>query len=313
MLIAEIFDSKNDMVFSSKPLSLKVNLSVHIPAHSLVVIFPFENYVSGETILLYKDEDVVFKGIIDEEQRVESCSGRYVKLIARSLMAHLLDNETEPVVINFATSTFLGERYLKPFSIPYDTAEDIMSSTINGELGATVYQVLSAFSNEVYSCNPYISPKGEFSFKGCRNMGEICFSNTDGVKFNSLTEYRKPCEEISEIRYMLNNQGYCYSLENPERRNSSVKRVRYLDCRLNSETTVNDGEILIRNSQRESYCVKIVCPSLLLNCLGSSARVDVSYLSDRDFVVSEITATMTSKGYSSEVTLVRKEDYYVAD
>lgn len=313
MLTLEIFDSNNRLVKSVKPLSLKLSLSINIPAHSLVAIIPYENYTSGETLFVYKDKEVIFKGIIDEEQRIISTEGSFIKLVARSLMGVLLDNEIEPVVLNKATSSFLGEKYLKPFSIPYDEGEDILSTTINGELGTTVYQVLSAFSNEVYSCDPYLSADGHFSFKGCKNSSEIYFSNSNGVKYNSFTEYKKPCEQISEIRYMMNKQGYCYRLINPETKGSSLKRVRYLDCRLSSETSVYDGEILMRNQNRESYYIKITSPFFLVNFLGSGAKVDIEDLKDKEFIVSEIITTFSSKGVSSEVTLMRKEDYSVAD
>ena len=115
---------------------------------------------------------------------------------------------------------------------------------------------------------------------------------------------------------MMETHGYRYRLINPETKNSSVERIRYLDCRLTSKDSVYDGEEIINNSNKESLSLSISCPYFLTDCLGYKARLDFEDVLDKDFIVTELSCSLTSKGESTTVLLervLRKEDYYVAD
>lgn len=311
MLKIEILSEKSEVIDCVKPFSVNIDVSLNIPAHIATVIIPYKKYNNCAFINIYDEEGLVFKGIIDEEQNIFSSSGEYIKIVARSMMSLLLDNEIEPVVIHRATENFLGRKYLEPLSINYIGGEMVMPEEITCEIGTTIYQLFEVYCSRIYGTKPFISPEGDFSFKGGNKNCCVTFSNTaGGINYNSLTEYKKPCQQITSIKYMMNNNGYRYTLDNPLVSEITVPRVRYLDCQLQSKTSVATGERLIEKSNKEAFSARIICPKQLIRLLGYKA-VALS----KKYVISEVQYSLSSKGEYSTLILESsgKEDENVAD
>ncbi len=302
MLSVEIIEGNSNVLAEVKPLSVKINLSLNIPAHSAVVIVPYEKYDNPQYINILDENGLIFKGVIDEEQTVFSSAGKYNKFLLRSLMCLLLDNEIEPMVIHKATENFLGRKYLQPLSLEFVPGEHILAEPISCELGTTMYQLMENYSKKVFGTSPYLSPEGVFSFSGGvkNEIVEFSENRSKGIKYNSYKEYKRPYQQITVINYMLDNKGYKYKLKNPNIKSYSVPRERYLDCRLESKTPVSYGEDIMKKSFRESLVAEVVCTNQLTRLIGNRAIVDFS---DEEFVITEVSYSFGSTGESTKLLL----------
>ena len=112
-------------------LSLKVDIDEGVPADSLYATFAYAPTEQLTEIALYEEDVPLFIGVIDEEEHERNEQGEYLKISARSLAAHLLDNEAEPCAYDHPSLSLIYERYVKPFGIKM---EDRADAVFFGEL-----------------------------------------------------------------------------------------------------------------------------------------------------------------------------------
>ena len=105
-------------------LSLKVDIDEGVPADSLYATFAYAPTEQLTEIALYEEDVPLFIGVIDEEEHERNEQGEYLKISARSLAAHLLDNEAEPCAYDHPSLSLIYERYVKPFGIKMEDRAD---------------------------------------------------------------------------------------------------------------------------------------------------------------------------------------------
>ncbi len=306
MLKVSVYSDDDKEIFCRNPLSVTIQMSLDIPCDEAVVIVPYEKYCDGATLKIYDGKDVIFYGIVDEEQIILNKTGRFRKYVSRSLMALFVDNEVCPVELNRPTENYLGEKYISPFGIDFSKGERLYRGTINAEKGTSVYDVLNKYSMGVYGCSPRMESRGYFNFSGGIKDKTVIFSNKKGVNYNSYTEYKNRCNLISKVHIKLNKKGYIFSAENAETDNTKIIRERYIDGTNNSPTPADTADKIIANSNKNYILAEIVCPLRATEYLGYTARIDEFEAENYSFLIKEIKYTFNSRGESTSLILERK-------
>lgn len=306
MLKVNIFDCDQNMICSVSPLSLAMQMSLKVPADDVTVIVPYKKYKSGVRLTVTRNDELIFKGIVDEEQVIFNSTGKFIKYVARSMAGLLLDNQAYPMEINYPTQTFLGNCYLAPFEIEFDEGEDVYDGVINIEMGMSVYDVLNTYCNNKFGVIPRTDSKGVFHFNGGETEKNVLFSNSQGYKYNSLTEYKKSCEQISSVFVMLDGEKYDYEFKNDEADTTGVIRCRYLDGSMYSNTPAVMAEDMINRSNCNYLSAKLTCPGCLSDAIGGQAKVDNEDMENYTFIITELKYVFNSKGENTTLVLERK-------
>ncbi|MGN1130411.1 MAG: hypothetical protein ACI4Q8_03585, partial [Ruminococcus sp.] len=130
-----------------QPLSVTINQEENVPADDLTVVFPFAEGLNELDKILVKDMGViVFKGVVDEQQAISNKSGAFLRIIARSMAAVLLDNESKPASYINPSVSVIFSRHLEPCGIESYKGDNLSCvGSFNIPKGSTNWQVLNSF------------------------------------------------------------------------------------------------------------------------------------------------------------------------
>ncbi|MBE6824877.1 MAG: hypothetical protein E7513_05970 [Ruminococcaceae bacterium] len=310
MLKFEFTDINDKVVIVKNPLSLLINIEEDVPADDMTVVFEYFDTDELKEVRVVDNDEVIFTGIVDEISSVCESSGRLIRIVCRSMAAKLLDNESVPVSYTHPSVSVISSRHIKPFGLSSVSAEDTTYFGTQTVLkGASNWQAVSDFSKNVYGATPRVNVLGEVEFFGAKENKETIFSNgTDGIRYTSLTETIKRCEEISKVYIkVINSSGYNNTIENADALKRGIERERYLNAVL-TDTPAQCADKMIKNGRDKSYVVTLVCPGRHLNIFANSAVVEDSMLSrGADLYVSGLRYQLNSKNDETVVILKRKE------
>lgn len=309
MLRCVLRDVNGTEIIMPELLSLQVNVDEGVPADSLTATFVNMMTAQLTGITLYDDDVPVFIGVVDEEERRHDPQGEYLTISARSLAAHLLDNEAEPCSYVHPSLGLIYERYVQPYSIALTDSDDAVFFGEQSVMkGSSCWRVLKNFCTACYSSVPRISSVGELFPKGILQNKTILFGG-EGVRCTSIREVQKRCEEISAVYVKASNAGtYSLPVENISAKERGVRRVRYLNAML-SESPMRCADAMLRNGDKKAYAIHLCCPSCLLGREGYRARLKDTVIGDReDLYISAVHYRVTTDGAYSNVTLKRRQD-----
>lgn len=290
-------------------LSLQVNVDEGVPADSLNATFAYTPTAPLTAITLYDDDVPLFIGVVDEEEYQRDPQGEYLKVSARSLAAHLLDNEAEPCSYEHPSIGLIYERYVQPYGITLSDGDDtVFLGEQNVLKGASCWRVLKNFCTACYSAAPRVSSVGVLYPKGMPHNGLVEFGGEE-IRYTAICETHKRCEEISAVYVKASNSGtYSLPIENPQAQGMGVRRVRYLNAML-SESPLRCADAMIKNGDKKSYAIQLSCPSCLLGKEGCKAVLNDTVLGrNDDLYISAVHYRMTKDGAYSNVTLKRRQD-----
>ena len=291
-----------------QPLSITINQEENVPADDLTVVFPLVYNLQELNRILVKDNDViVFKGIVDEQQAISNKNGAFLKIIARSMAAVLLDNESKPVSYINPSVSVIFSRHLDPCGIESYKGDNLSCvGSFNVPKGSTNWQVLNSFCIKTFGNSPRIESDGTANFKGLARDRKIVFSNSNGINYISVTENNKRCNLISSVWVKTDEQGdYATEVKNDGVADRSIKRERYIDATVNTDLYVADK--MINNSLDSSYELTLMCLGCYLDIIGSKASVEDKHLGKfTNLYVSGICYTLNSNGEFTRV-LLKKE------
>ncbi len=307
MLRCVLYNADGQKICPPPLLSLTVETDEGVPADALYAVFPYTECGELARIRVYMDETLVFVGIIDEQEHVESASGRYMKLSARSLAAHLLDNEAAPCGYDHPSAKLIYERYVRQFGIRLSEKNDaVYFGEQNIVKGDSCWSVLKSFCIGCYSSAPRVSADGVLYMKGLPHEKSVCFGSAPGeVRYTRFSECVKRCEEISDIYVKTSNAGgYTFPIENADALYRGIRRRRYLNAVL-TESPMRCADAMISNGRVKAMIYKLRCPSCLLGREGELVRI-----SDRETVdglyISALRYHMNADGEYTDVTLKRR-------
>ena len=293
------------------PLSVTLRMEEDVPADDLYAVFPAQSCGELKNIAAYDGGRLVFAGVVDEEERLYRPSGAYLRISARSLAAHLLDNEATPCGYDHPDARLIYERHVRQYGI---AAGDIDDATCFGELsvskGTSQWGVVSAFCSACYSSTPRVSADGTLYLKGLPVQGSVTFGNIGGIRCircTELSDVNRRCEEISRVRVKISSSdGYGYPVENADALRRGIRRERCLNAMLSGKA-VKSADMMLEKGWEKARWVSLQCPGRHIGILGSSAVIRDSVVGDRDgLYVSAVKYHMDSHGEYTAVKLRRR-------
>lgn len=310
-MLSFIFTDINDNEIKvDAPLTLTVNMEENVPADDMVAVFPFFDCEQLKDVRVKSGDTVVFTGIVDEQQSVCTDNTKYIKIVARSMAAKLIDNESVPISYMHPSVSVIEARHTKPFGVKVisdsDTTYFGTQTVLKGE---TNWKAVEDFSKNAYSKVPRVNERGELDFSGVIKDEEVVFSNAgDGIRYTSFTENIKRCEEISAVRIKVtNSSGYHTVVENEDALSRGIQRERYLNAVL-TDTPAAFADNMIKNGRAKAYTITLECNGQHLSTFGKSARVLGSICGDiENLYVSSIRYQLSTKSDVTVLTLKRKE------
>lgn len=307
MLRCELTDIYGQKHVMPRLLSLQVDVDEGVPADALYALFPYTPTAELCEITLYDGDDPVFIGVVDEEEHICDHNGTYLKVSARSLAAHLLDNEAMPCEYDHPSLSMMVERYAKPFGITLDTdSDEVFFGEQSVTKGTSCWKALKNFCIACYLTPPRISSTGVLYPKGLEHSGVTVFGS-DGVRYIRLREVKKRCEEISAVHVKATNGGtYSFPIENHAAKERGVSRKRYLNAVL-TESPMKCADAMIKNGDSKSYAVYLRCEGCLLGTEGNRAVITDPVLGNTDeLYISAVHYRMKDDGAYSNITLKRR-------
>lgn len=301
---------KREHIFDS-PLSLTLRMDEDVPADDLYAVFPYADVGELTKVAVYDGGVTVFIGVVDEQERVINEKGCFLRISARSLAAHLLDNEAAPQNYNHPTASLIYERYVKPFGILWDEQDD---AAYFGEQtipkGTSRWAVLKNFCAACYSTTPRITADGRLRMKGAGDRETVVFSDSGGgIAYAELCESRKRCEEISCVNVKVSDdEGYRYRIENTDAIARGIVRERCLNAVL-SATPMTCADTMIANGAAASYGMTLLCEGRHTDCMGKGAAVESSLLgTKKDLYISGVSYRLDTNGGRTTLRLKRRNN-----
>ncbi|MCH5299568.1 MAG: hypothetical protein J1E96_07390 [Ruminococcus sp.] len=311
MLTFNALDIYGNEIVLPIPSYMTLNRDEGVPADDISISFPVIKDLPELCELTIREEsEIIFYGQVDEQQTVVSSSAVLTRIVARSMAAVLLDNESKPVSYYCPSTSIVFSRHLEPFNITsYKGNDVVLKETLNIAKGMTNWQALYTFCMRAYGKPPRIEADGTVNLNGIECDKSVYFSNVDGVHYISLKENNKRCNTLSDVWVKLSaGDGYVLNVINEDAKARKIKRERYLDATSASASPIV-AQTMIRNSVDNSYELIVVSPERLVNVLGASAIVDDSYIGRREnLYVSNIYYNLTPDGERTTVTLKRRQE-----
>ena len=306
IVAVDIFD--NEIKLPS-PKSLSVNQEIEVPADDFTAVFMFiKNLPELKKVILKENNEVVFMGLVDEQQVISDGDSGYIKIVARSMASLLLDNESRPVNYCNPSTNVIFEKHLKPLGFAEFKGEDItLYDTLNVYKGMTNWQAFYNFVKRVYGRYPRIEADGKVDFDGIENSETMYFSNIDGMPYTSIKENIKRCDVVSKVFVKTGeNSGYTTEFTNEEAIKKGIKRERYLDV-TNGISTIDTARKILENTKTKGYEITVITPLRLLNVLGAKAVVKDEYIGEiENLYVNSVYYSLSTQGEFT--TLILKKE-----
>ena len=263
------------------------------PANQLTAVFPAEKLWEDLAVVrVFHEGEVVFGGIVDEQNTRLSGEGFSVEVVCRSWEALLLDNEAQPAVLKTPSLASLWEKYFKSLGF-LDILGDMEPKTaeLTVEKGVSCWELLENFCREYLGTVPYVDG--------------ACVLHCEGIPESRITagrvlsaEYdRQPCKQLSTVW----QQSFRGTYDTPFRNTAAwgVKRQRYV-----SMEESRDPRELLKEGERESRLLTVEC---LGNCWpGRGALVTVEAQKMGKFTACPVRSaryTRNSKGERPKVVV----------
>lgn len=302
-------DINDNKIKLPAPEYVTINQEEDVPADDISVVFPFiSNLPELQKIMVKSHSQVVFIGLVDEQQIIIKEQGIWTKIVGRSPAAFLLDNESKPVSYLNPSSSVIADKHLKPYGMENFAGEDIvLSGTLNISKGSTQWQALYNFCISAYGNRPRVDAVGTVKMNGIKSDERILFSNKIGQRYISIKENNKRYKLLSSVKVKIGNEGdYNSVVENKTAVDRKINRVRYLDSTYSSEL-FPVADKMLEKSVKDSYELVLVCPDILINLLGANAKIQDNYIGEKDnLYISGICCKLSPEGEYTTVTLKKK-------
>ncbi len=239
--------ASGERMLLGEPMEAVLSFDREAPADLLRARFPADClWEELREVLMYRDGELLFRGIVDEQNTTLSAEGLTTELVCRSLEALLLDNEAPPGVTGSPSFELLESRLLLPLGL---RAGDVDKSRRQGELnvekGESCWTVLNRF------CQTYFGAQPTVDLDRRVQCGETAQKETELREIVSARVEMLPCKRLSEVWMQSCRGGY----DTPFRgRQDSIPRRRYV-----SAQSGKDPRALLESAERESFLLTVTC------------------------------------------------------
>lgn len=305
-VFTDIYDNE---ISVTDVISLSINIEEDVPADDMKAKFSYFECDELKSVVVYSDDEIVFTGVIDEQQLIKDIKGEYVNIVARSLAALLLDNESMPIGYTNPSVNMIYNRHLSPLGIKLkEESSKAFFGTLLVLKGDSDYNTVQNFSKKAFGGSVRVNEKGELCFPDEKESEPLLFSdNTQGINYFSYSENIRRCDEISSVKIkLLNSTGYDTQVVNVGAQSRGITRQRYLDA-YKTDTPAVYAQKMIDNSKKKAFVLSLSCMGRHLNILNRNARVCDSVYGDTDkLYVSALRYSLSDKGEYTVVSLKRK-------
>ncbi|MEE0858625.1 MAG: hypothetical protein U0M12_04045 [Acutalibacteraceae bacterium] len=300
----------------TSPTYVSINCLLSAPADSMTAVFKYSGkYTDYKLVKVIFDERVIFTGVVDSQKITVNSKGEYLTVSCRSMAGCLLDNQLQPQNIQNITDSVIYERYLKPYGIGINTVTNKPCiSVINIGKGVSVYELLSEYSYRVFACEPRIDIFGKAILNG--DINSVNYHFTNGANAMDKNSFYCTSIEVENSRYgvisavyvrnSLNETGYSLKIENENAINRGIEAVRYLDATPTSGYCTYDATRMIKNSNKQSKTIKVVCPCFVYNALGGNASVDIEGLLCKNLKINSVSYVFDKSGVVTTINMNEK-------
>lgn len=308
-MLSFVFENTEGQKYILRPLTASIDMDEDIPADSLYAVFAYVKTGELVKVSVYDGDRMIFVGIVDEQEHILSQKGRFLRVSARSLAAHLLDNESAPQCYDHPSAPLIFERHVKPYGIAWEHEDEAVyfgEQQVNK--GMSQWAVLKNFCNACYSSTPRISADGVLYMKGMKCEKQVVFSDAgDGIAYMELNEDKKRCEELSRVNVKIaDDEGYRCLIDNTDAIRRGVKRERYLNAVL-AVTPMTCADAMLLNAEKASYGIRLKCAGNLLDLMGCDAAVKNGLLGDRNgLYISSVSYRLNADGDFTTLRLKRR-------
>ena len=306
-MLSFVFSDINDRdVILPSPVSVRVDVDESAPADSLYAVFPYADTAELKGVKVYSGGKLIFRGGIDEEERLAASYGKQLRISARSPAAYLLDNEAAPCSYDHPSAKLICERYVLPYGITVSDNDDtVYFGEQNIPKGTSCWSVLKSFCTACYSSIPRVSADGVLYLKGMRRDEHLTFGDGQGcVRYSQLVEKFKRCAEISAVWVKTaSTGGYTLPIINKDAETRGVRRERYLNAVL-TESPMRCADDMIRTGSEKAYTLRLRCPCCLLGKEGCSASV--GGICEDPLYISALRYRLSDSGEYTDVILKRR-------
>jgi hypothetical protein len=300
-------DIHDQKILMPPALAVTMNMDEDVPADDLYAVFPYREGEELKEITVYDGDGLIFTGVVDEEERILSQQGEFLRISARSLAAHLLDNEAVPRTYDHPGAGLIFRHQAKEYGIrPGDDDDATYFGELSAAKGASRWNVIKSFCNACYATCPRVSADGVLYMKGLA-PGETVVFGEGGTGYTAISEMTKRCEEISRVNVKTSvSEGYRFPIENADALERGIRRERYLNAVLTA-TPIKCADVMIEGGKAKAYSVALTCPERLTDLLGRGAVVRDSILGERSgLYISSLKYRLTSAGETTELRLKRR-------
>ncbi|MCI9575501.1 MAG: hypothetical protein HFJ84_02260 [Clostridiales bacterium] len=288
------------------PISVKIRMDEDAPAHSFTGIFPVDTpLVSFLTCRIWRGDELVFRGILDEQSVCVEKSGMTLRLVARSEAALLLDNEALPQTYVNPSLKQLFDRHAAPYGLAgVEGNQGAFRGKLTVKKGMSEWQVFEEFCGYFLGTTPRVTCSGILDATGKPSEKQAFFSNQGGIPYRSLIHHQWYHKRISQLHLQAGvGEGYKGLVTDVETAEMGIQRRRY-------RTATNYmGNRSLKIARRSAEEWVLCCPSPLVGELGAHAQVSDPALGTINGVtVAKLAYQLDSRGELCNVTL-RKEEW----
>ena len=231
-----------------EPMEAELQYDLDAPASQLRALFPADRmWEDLAYVRVFREGEVIFGGIVDEQNTLLDGRGLEVEVVCRSWEAILLDNEAQPGVIQNPSLGLLWERYLKKLGFAgIQGDESVKAGEWTVEKGTSCWELLETFCRESLGTTPYVDGLGTIHCEGAPPATRII------EEVLSAEIERKPCQQLSAVWQQSYRGTYDTPFRNPAA--SGVVRQRYV-----SMEDGTDPRSLIRQGETECRLLTVEC------------------------------------------------------
>ena len=275
------------------PLEAELLYDSDAPADQLKAVFPTEKLWDDLAVVrVFHQGQVVFGGIVDEQNTRVDGEGFTVELVCRSWEAILLDNEACPAVMRNPSLGALWEKYFKSLGFSQVQGDGSpKSGELTVEKGTSCWTLLESFCRDYLGTAPWVDGSAVVHCEGLPQQ------KLTAGKVLSAEISRRPYKQLSAVWQQSYRGTYDTPFRNPAAK--GVKRQRYV-----SMEESRDPRALLKEGEAESFLLTVECLGNFWPERGTLVTVDAQRLGKfADCTVQTARYTMDGRGERTRLVL----------
>lgn len=285
-----------DRMLLGEPEEAALSFDEDAPADLLRVRFPAEKpWEELSQVSAYEGEELLFRGVVDEQSAQLSGQGLCIELVCRSPEAVLLDNEAPPGPLTELSLEFLEQKLLTPLGLELGEGDRRRRrGQLSVSKGESCWSVLAAYCENYLGTTPYVDTDGLVQCGG-KPGRRLELKDVISAQLDLL-----PCKRISEV-WQQSGQG-SYDTRYRSQRPGPMRR-RYL-----SAQSGKDPRDILAAAQRDSLSLTVTCAGAWWPGKAAVATVEIPGLGRyEDCPVRNALYRRSRNGETTRLTLELKE------